>query len=806
MDNLIRIRTKWDESFDEKAINIFVKIFGMAAFAVSTFALAKLFPFIHVFEDDPKILFAVLMAALFFVNETMATLLFAFVLFLAMSGGQAMVAILAGIMCTFACGNSKIVVALTALVPLFVMNIVKMDSELMSINLPFIIFFLCVYFNGKIANRTWQYAFPIYFTLVAYNFGLYGTVVKKFLATTWKKKDYQSDDYNPIDLFVEKAGFDRDFQNFDLTAIIILVLISLVVCYLIYMLISNKNINYLNLQVDVREAIVFFVGIILVCISMIVIRGIHNPKLEIPFVPIIVQGVLAYVLTRPFASHQVCSVLQKSQTNYEASVSEAVRSSREFAQPIKDEIQKVVSTYLMQNAFDDILLADKYPINGILVFGKTELDKHLILEKVFDGSNVAVQFCKSEDMLNEYIKNDNLAIFDTAKDNKKLQIIVFEKIENLFANETLSEAEKKHFLKYFIERVDSFKTNKYVLFIMTTDSPTALPEELYQEGCIDKIVYGMQRDSVLLGDTYRLICPVGKGGGGLVYKAYHERLETMVAVKKIIHTFSNKHANKTEAVALKSIKHMYLPKVYDVFEEKGAFYTVMDFVPGHTLQDEMKKKGALSQKSVLEWGMQLTDAVNYLHNQNPPIIHSDIKPSNVMLTPEGSICLIDFNISLIFDKDNSSVAVTPGYSPIEQYGNIEAYYKTLGGTPKPVVVKHKDEYATMPLELMEDATMPIEHVEIIQPKAKSQVVETRFAECGLSEKSDVYSLGATLYALLAGKRPDTNFELVEPLYIGNPNISKDFSDVIEKAMCINPEERYENVDAFQKALKRVVIE
>lgn len=806
MDRIIKIRTKWEVIFNEKAIQLFVKVFGMVAFAISTIALSKLFPFIHGFEEDPTILLAVIVAGIFFINETLATIVFACILFLAMSGGQAIVAIIAGVMCLFACGNPRLICALTALVPLLVMNLVKMESDLLSINLPFLIFFLCVYFNGKLANRTWRYGFPIYFTAIAYNFNLYGVVIEKFLSTTWPKTEFEQTDFNAIDSFLNHAGFETDLQSFDLTAVVVIILINLVACYIIYMLMSNKNINFLNLQVDMRDGIVFVVGIATVCIAMVAVRSIQNPGLEIPYFTIITQGLIAYVLTRPFASHQICRTLLKKQDNSQTELNQEVTLKKDYAQSIKEEIQGVVSTYLVHHAYDNILLADKYPINCILVYGKKGLDQHLVLEKVFEKSNLNITYYKSKDLLSEYIKGDNLSLFDEISEKKQLQVVVMERIEKLFLNDVMTDTEKIALLKYFIERIDSFKSNRYVLFILTTDCPEYLPEDLYAEGCISKVVYGRQQDSVLLGDTYRLICPVGKGGGGLVYKAYHERLETLVAVKKIIHTFANKHEAKTEAVVLKSIKHMYLPKVYDVFEEKGEFYTVMDFVLGNTLQNEMKTKGPLPQQSVLKWGVQLTDAVGYLHNQEPPIIHSDIKPGNIMLTPEGNICLIDFNISLIFDKDNSSIAVTPGYSPIEQYGNADAYYKMLGGKPEPVSAVSKVSTMTVPIEAMvEEGTMPIEDIQIIPKKAAFTRNLEELAKGGLSEKSDIYSLGATLYALLTGKSPARDFSMIEPVHMCNNKISKDLSEVIAKAMCIDPEDRYETVREFQIALRKITL-
>ena len=176
-----------------------------------------------------------------------------------------------------------------------------------------------------------------------------------------------------------------------------------------------------------------------------------------------------------------------------------------------------------------------------------------------------------------------------------------------------------------------------------------------------------------LGDTYTILEQIGSGGGGVVYKAYHERLKIYVVVKQIKENVKGILKSRAEADILKRIKHTYLPRVYDFLDVDGEIYTVMDYIPGKSLDTILKEEKRFSYKQVLKWANQLAEALDYLHRQNPPIIHSDIKPANIMLTPEGNICLIDFNISLAFDSSRkTSTGISGGYSPPEQYENLKS--------------------------------------------------------------------------------------------------------------------------------------
>ncbi|MDD6208023.1 MAG: protein kinase [Clostridiales bacterium] len=170
--------------------------------------------------------------------------------------------------------------------------------------------------------------------------------------------------------------------------------------------------------------------------------------------------------------------------------------------------------------------------------------------------------------------------------------------------------------------------------------------------------------------TYEIQEKIGSGGGGAVYKAYHKRLEKLVVIKKIHKEVQDILNSRQETDILKNLRHPYLPQVLDFFEIDGEIYTVMDYIPGESLQQLLDSGRTFSQKEIVKWAKQLADALCYLHQQNPPIIHGDIKPANVMLMPDGDICLIDFNISSVFDSDRRgarTLGYSNGYSPLEQY-------------------------------------------------------------------------------------------------------------------------------------------
>jgi serine/threonine-protein kinase len=196
---------------------------------------------------------------------------------------------------------------------------------------------------------------------------------------------------------------------------------------------------------------------------------------------------------------------------------------------------------------------------------------------------------------------------------------------------------------------------------------------------------------------------------------------------------------------LAALNHPNLPRVTDHFEQDGKAYLVMEYVPGETLLSLLQREGLpQAQARVFEWTRQLCDALDYLHTQNPPIIFRDLKPANIMLTPNGQVKLIDFGIARLFKpgqaKDTQAFG-TIGYSAPEQYGRGQT-----------------------------DA------------------------------RSDVYSLGVLLHQLLTGYDPTTTPFRLPPANQVYPGVPQQISNAIAAATDSDPARRFASISAFRAAL------
>lgn len=255
-----------------------------------------------------------------------------------------------------------------------------------------------------------------------------------------------------------------------------------------------------------------------------------------------------------------------------------------------------------------------------------------------------------------------------------------------------------------------------------------------------------------LNNRYRIVRLLGQGGFGAVYRAWDINLNRPCAVKENLDTSSEAQRQFTrEATVLANLSHPNLPRVTDHFilPEQGQ-YLVMDFVDGEDLASLLKHQSPLPVAQVLPWITQVADALIYLHSRHPPVVHRDVKPANIRLTPDGRAMLVDFGLVKLFNPSLRTTlgarAVTPGYAPPEQYGQ--------GNT---------------------DA------------------------------RTDLYALGATLYNLITGQEP---MESVQRMVGGkmpaasalNSQVPAAVSTAIEKAMHLEPSQRFSNLVEFKAAL------
>ena len=261
----------------------------------------------------------------------------------------------------------------------------------------------------------------------------------------------------------------------------------------------------------------------------------------------------------------------------------------------------------------------------------------------------------------------------------------------------------------------------------------------------------------LLHKRYRIAEILGQGGMGSVYRAVDENLGVDVAVKENLFT-SDEYSKqfRLEAVILAGLRHPNLPRVSDHFSvgDEGQ-YLVMDFIEGEDLRQRMERLGTITEEDAVMAGAAMCDALTYLHTRKPSILHRDIKPGNVKISPEGTIYLVDFGLAKLMHGPQATTtgarAMTPGYSPPEQYGTARTDART-----------------------------------------------------------DIYSLGATLYAGLTGVIPEDglaramdNAQLTA-LRRRNPKISRRVAAAIEKAMAVDPSDRFQTADEFKKALLSAV--
>ena len=271
----------------------------------------------------------------------------------------------------------------------------------------------------------------------------------------------------------------------------------------------------------------------------------------------------------------------------------------------------------------------------------------------------------------------------------------------------------------------------------------------------------MLAHDTLLQNRYRVVRLLAEGGMGAVYEAVDERLGNVVALKKT--SFSDeqmRNAFEREARLLARLRHAALPVVSDHFTEADGQFLVMQFIPGDDLEEMLTRRGEpFPVEDALRWADQLLDALDYLHTQQPPIIHRDIKPQNLKLTERGQVVLLDFGLAK--GDASHSTRLTPAKS-------------IFGYTP---------HYA------------PIEQIQ----------------GSGTDHRSDLYSLAATLYHLMTGVIPPGALQRLsavagndpdpmQPASSLNPKINPSVSYVLKWATEIKSDRRPATSQVMRKAL------
>ena len=305
-----------------------------------------------------------------------------------------------------------------------------------------------------------------------------------------------------------------------------------------------------------------------------------------------------------------------------------------------------------------------------------------------------------------------------------------------------------------------------------------------------------------LGSGYSAIRPLGEGGMGTLYRAHKDSLDVDVVIKRVKQKFKGRMDERAEANILKTLKHKYLPRIYDVIESpSGYVYTIMDMIPGENMQNYVKTHGPVSQKLAYRWACQLCEVIAYLHSQVPPILHCDIKPSNIMITPAGDICVIDFNTSLVFSKGVLAIGATPGYA-------APAQYTRPGASPDTIETVPLEE--TMPLRGYKDAFAYQNVRSNKDPSGRgvsNSVTAAQATNAGgygtISKRTDVYGIGATLYYAITGQQPGHSLKDVRPITSYKLKFSRSFLLIIARAMMKRQEERFCDAQEMLRALQDI---
>lgn len=255
----------------------------------------------------------------------------------------------------------------------------------------------------------------------------------------------------------------------------------------------------------------------------------------------------------------------------------------------------------------------------------------------------------------------------------------------------------------------------------------------------------------IIDGKYKILNVIGKGGMSVVYLAMNERANKQWAIKEIrkdgVQNYDVvKQGLVAETDILKRLSHPHLPSIIDVIDCDDTFLIVMDYIEGKPLIDALMREGAQPQEKVIEWAKQICDVLGYLHSRKPPIIYRDMKPSNVMLKPDGNIMIIDFGTAREYKTESladTTCLGTQGYAAPEQFGGH-------GQT---------------------DA------------------------------RTDIYCLGATLYHLLTGHNPCLPPYEMYPIRQWDPSLSSGLEEIILKCTQKNPEHRYQTCAELMYALE-----
>jgi len=298
----------------------------------------------------------------------------------------------------------------------------------------------------------------------------------------------------------------------------------------------------------------------------------------------------------------------------------------------------------------------------------------------------------------------------------------------------------------------------------------------------------------VLFDTYRPEKQLGSGSCGIVYKAWHIRLQKHVVIKVVRHnTHDAVEARRNEIEALKYIRSLYVPRVLDFLTEGELSYTIMEYIGGESFDKLLERQQVFSENRIVKWYGELASALTAIHKLE--IYHCDIKPANTILSPDDDIYLIDFNAALVSGNDTKLISCSPGYASPEQY----ELFQTL---------KYAEKTKTTPHGSCTGC-----HFSDNKKDTRSEYLYTEFSDsdrpfAGAAtddidwRRSDIFSLGAAMYHLLSGVKPAGKAEEIIPVsQLGG--YGEGISYIIERSMNTDPAGRFANAEELSGMLRKL---